>query len=854
MATENIRIVVSEDGSRVVTRNISDIGTSSQKSATAVDVLKRSLQGLGVAFGVTELVRIADTYTNLQNKLRLVTDGTDQLSVVTKKLLDISNETRTSFESTVTLFARSSSSLKNLGYSTQQTLDFTRQLSQAVLLSGATSEEATQGIIQLSQGMSLGVLRGQDLKSVLEQLPAVADVIAKGLGVTRGELQKLAEQGKITTKAIIDAFSKQSQELDQKTTKSIMTVAQAFVILKNNALDMIGRFSTATNTSVTLADAVKTLGQNLDIVAGILASLAGISLAQVITGFVSARTAMLSAAFAAAEETIALNSATTAAAENARMVAAMATAHRAAAGAIAETTIVVGSSGVAVVAATTLMTTLTAGVLTLGRGLLTLVGGPIGILINGIIALTFYLGGLQDTLLYLGAGFKKFGNEVYAVWEGITGGVQAAAERMYDILFSLGQGLANFVAHPFAEGNFTDFGVMLEQGFTGAFKGAFSSALKEADQFNAEIDKKLFASIDKLHNVNQPRVDLTVKGVDHSKPVEDPEWLKLQKKLLDDVLGPQRKYAEGQQILNLALKQGKITAAQFDEEMAKIETKFLNSKQKTGFADGYVSQLRLMQLETRNAAADMGAELAKVFGPGGTLVQGIGDAVAQSIVFGKSFKQSIAEVSQEILSKLISSLVQIGVNMLINYALGETLKASSTTTSVAAAGVTAAAWTPAAAMTSLASFGSNSIGAIAGIGASIAAAAAAAASVVGFESGGYTGNGGTSQIAGVVHGQEFVVNAGATARNRGMLEAMNAGGTLSAGQSSSSNGGVTVNIINQAPGVDFQTNQIGPNEVEIIARRIVREDAPKVISADIGNPNSRTSKALAQNTDTSRRR
>ena len=134
------------------------------------------------------------------------------------------------------------------------------------------------------------------------------------------------------------------------------------------------------------------------------------------------------------------------------------------------------------------------------------------------------------------------------------------------------------------------------------------------------------------------------------------------------------------------------------------------------------------------------------------------------------------------------------------------------------------------------------------------ATAANVARIMSMESGGYTGDLGRSQVAGIVHGQEFVVNAPATARNRATLEAMNAGATATAPPRSGGPGSVSVTIQNFGTSKSFETQQLSPSEIRVIARDEVQRGAPAAVAADMSQPNSRTSKALAQNTLTQRRR
>jgi murein DD-endopeptidase MepM/ murein hydrolase activator NlpD len=146
-------------------------------------------------------------------------------------------------------------------------------------------------------------------------------------------------------------------------------------------------------------------------------------------------------------------------------------------------------------------------------------------------------------------------------------------------------------------------------------------------------------------------------------------------------------------------------------------------------------------------------------------------------------------------------------------------------------------------------------------GATIASAIASvvAPSAGGFREGGYTGDGDPDSVAGVVHGREFVSHAAATARHRPLLEAINSGRLDQQGRTASNdNAGIvrapSVTVHNYA-GVEIEARPgPTPGDIEIIARRVVREDSPKAIAADLANPNGKTSKAMAQHYSAGRSR
>lgn len=265
MSTERIDIIVNDKGTRTVSRNIDQLATSAGGADTAVRLLNRTLALIGGGVAVRQLTNLVDAYTNMQNRLRIVTTSTKNLGAVTDQLFAIANRTRTSFQDTANLYARLAMNQDSLGVSQQQLLTFSERLGQAVQLSGASAREASAGIIQLTQGMAAGVLRGQDLRSVMEQIPMVADVIAQHLGVTRGELRNLGAQGKITANDIIQAFL-QADDLTAKFATTVPTLGQAFTVLENKVEELIGKFNQETGASESVARGMIDLANNINTV------------------------------------------------------------------------------------------------------------------------------------------------------------------------------------------------------------------------------------------------------------------------------------------------------------------------------------------------------------------------------------------------------------------------------------------------------------------------------------------------------------------------------------------------------------------------------------------------------------
>jgi lambda family phage tail tape measure protein len=260
--------------------------------------LGTALRFAGLTFVLRELAQLGDEFTSLQNKIRFVTESQQELTTVTRELFQISQDTRASFSNTAQLFTRVAVSSRELGVSYQDLLGFTKSLNQAIILSGASTKEAGAALIQLSQGLASGALRGDELRSVLEQLPAVADVIAKRMKVTRGALRALGQQGRITSDVIIKGFQDASKELEEKFARTVPTLSQSFEVLRNSALNFVGVSDQAGGVMAKLSRSVIFLAENIETVSRIILTvLVAKAFAALLSGLSAIRVALLTNPF-----------------------------------------------------------------------------------------------------------------------------------------------------------------------------------------------------------------------------------------------------------------------------------------------------------------------------------------------------------------------------------------------------------------------------------------------------------------------------------------------------------------------------------------------------------------------------
>ncbi len=274
MAVDNIGVVLTTRGARTVRRDLETIGVSAGKAQTAVTLLRRAMGLLGAGLLIKQYATLSDEFINIRNRIKIVTSSMEELIEVHERLLSIANATRSSFRGTTELFVRLSLAAKALGIEQDRLLPVTKSINEAILLSGATAREAEAGLIQLSQGIAANRLGGDELRSVLEQLPVVADVIAKSMGITRGELRLMGEQGKITGEIIVKAFEKARVELADKFAKQVPTIAQQLTVLRNVTVDFIGKLNESTGILTKITGAIKFLSDHV-VIFGIVVASAG---------------------------------------------------------------------------------------------------------------------------------------------------------------------------------------------------------------------------------------------------------------------------------------------------------------------------------------------------------------------------------------------------------------------------------------------------------------------------------------------------------------------------------------------------------------------------------------------------
>lgn len=242
----------------------------------------------GATLTAGAIVDAADAYTRLQNRLSVVADTQGKVNQLTDEMLRISNASRQPIEATAKTYARLDLAMMQLGRSQADTAQLTENVAKALKLGGATAGEAASALLQVSQAFNKGKLDGDEFRSVMENSPILANALAKSLNVTRGELLKLAPEGKITAQVMATAFIDATDNINKSFGRLKVTIAESFTVLRNSMTIYLGRLNESIGFTDALSSAILFLSNNLDSLTFIFLSLAPIVAAFVGTQAIAA--------------------------------------------------------------------------------------------------------------------------------------------------------------------------------------------------------------------------------------------------------------------------------------------------------------------------------------------------------------------------------------------------------------------------------------------------------------------------------------------------------------------------------------------------------------------------------------
>ncbi|EAV7248553.1 tape measure protein [Salmonella enterica] len=267
--------------------------------------LSRVATSLMAILSVQQVSQYADAWTTLNNKLANALRPSEQLVDVTERVFNITQQTRGSLDATASLYARLERATREYGTSADDLAKLTTIINQGFVVSGATAQEAENAIIQLSQGLASGALRGEEFNSVNEQGNRLIVALADSMGVGIGQMRQMAAAGKLTTDVVVNGLLSQGVTIGNEFANTTTTISQALQVAGNNITKFFGENSTVKTGTAIFNDAVISVSENIGALSAILTAAAAVMGSRYVGALTMATAAKVKAAVAARNQSAA---------------------------------------------------------------------------------------------------------------------------------------------------------------------------------------------------------------------------------------------------------------------------------------------------------------------------------------------------------------------------------------------------------------------------------------------------------------------------------------------------------------------------------------------------------------------
>ena len=249
-------------------KNIQDLGNQQKITASSTDALASKIKSLVRSYvgikGISSLFYLSDTMAQTTARLDRMNDGLQTTSELNQMIYESAQRSRGAYQDTADMVAKLGTLAKDAFSSSAEVVAFAEQINKQMTLSGASTVGAQAAMLQLTQAMSSGVLRGEELNSILEQTPTIAQTIADYIGVSTGKMREMASEGQITAEVVKNAMFSAAEETNAAFEKMPMTWAQVWTKFQNVAIRAVQPVLTAINW----------LANNLDVIGPIVLGVA----------------------------------------------------------------------------------------------------------------------------------------------------------------------------------------------------------------------------------------------------------------------------------------------------------------------------------------------------------------------------------------------------------------------------------------------------------------------------------------------------------------------------------------------------------------------------------------------------
>lgn len=208
--------------------------------ANAWGSVKKYIGSALAAISVQKIIDLADTMTTTRARIDLMNDGLQTTDELQSMIMASANRSRAAYQTTADAVSKMGIMAKDAFGNNAELIQFTELINKQFTIAGTSAAGVDAAMLQLTQAMSSGVLRGEELNSIFEQAPTIIQTIADYLGVPIGQIRAMAAEGQITSTIVKNAMLSSADEINAKFNAMPMTFAQVWTLAKNIALEAFG--------------------------------------------------------------------------------------------------------------------------------------------------------------------------------------------------------------------------------------------------------------------------------------------------------------------------------------------------------------------------------------------------------------------------------------------------------------------------------------------------------------------------------------------------------------------------------------------------------------------------------------
>ncbi|MDC9582996.1 tape measure protein [Xenorhabdus sp. PR6a] len=265
-----------DSGMGQVEQRFNQTGRSVQGTEKVLLSLSRAATAVTAALSVEKIASYADAWVVVNNKLVNAVKTNETLAEVTERVFNISQNARADLDSTAALYGRLERATRSYGMSANDVAKLTETVAKGLVVSGATAAESSSAMIQFSQAMASGVLRGEEFNSMSENGSRLIAALSDHLGVNIGQLRKMAAEGKLTSEVVSKALLAQAGTIAKEFDKTSATMSQSIQIASNNLTQFFGQSTTVQTVLKTFNSTLVTVSENMDLVSNVALVVAGV--------------------------------------------------------------------------------------------------------------------------------------------------------------------------------------------------------------------------------------------------------------------------------------------------------------------------------------------------------------------------------------------------------------------------------------------------------------------------------------------------------------------------------------------------------------------------------------------------